>query len=64
LAESAGTLRAYIPSVSFKGGPLADIGHRITDAPKQAASRHHLVGIVLAVVLELGWLIHQVAKMG
>ena len=44
-------------------GLIADIGHRILDAPKQIASHHHLVGIVLAVVLECGLLIHQVAEM-
>ena len=53
--------RAY--GVLLTVGLIADIGHRVLDAPKQIASHHHLVGIVLAVVLELGLLIHQVAEM-
>jgi hypothetical protein len=44
-------------------GLIADIGHRLIDAPKQVASHHHVVGIGLAVVLELGLLIHQVGEM-
>lgn len=44
-------------------GLIADIGRRVIDAPKQIASRHHVIGIALAVVLELGLLIHQVGEM-
>ncbi len=44
-------------------GLIADIGHRVLDAPRQIASHHHLLGIVLSVLLELGLLIHQVAEM-
>jgi hypothetical protein len=44
-------------------GLIADIVHRVIDAPKQVASHHHVIGIALAVVLELGLLIHQVAEM-
>ena len=53
--------RAY--RVLLTVGLIADIGHRVLNAPKQIAAHHHLVGIVLAVVLELGLLIHQVAEM-
>ena len=44
-------------------GLIADIVHRVIEAPKQVALHHHLIGIALAVVLELGLLIHQVAEM-
>lgn len=44
-------------------GLIADIGHRVMDAPQQVAAHHHLIGIALAVVLELGLLIHQVGEM-
>jgi len=44
-------------------GLIADIGHRLMDAPQQVASHHHVVGIALAIVLEVGLLIHQVGEM-
>ena len=44
-------------------GLFADIGRRVIDAPKQVASHHHVVGIALAVVLELGLLVHQIGEM-
>lgn len=54
--------RAY--GVLLTVGLVADIGHRILDAPSQIASHHQVIGIALAVVLELGLLVHQVAEMG
>jgi hypothetical protein len=53
--------RKYGALLTF--GLIADIGQRVVGAPKQIASRQHLVGTALAVVLECGLLIHQVAEM-
>jgi hypothetical protein len=44
-------------------GLIGDIGHRLMDAPRQVASHHHLIGIVLFVALDLALLIHQVGEM-
>ena len=43
-------------------GLMADIAQRIVNMPKQVTG-HHRFGVVLAIVLELGLLIHQVAEM-
>jgi len=52
--------RKYGALLTF--GLIADIGQRVLGAPKQIASHQHLVGTALAVVLEFGLLIHQVAE--
>ncbi|MGC1302230.1 MAG: hypothetical protein WA840_07640 [Caulobacteraceae bacterium] len=44
-------------------GLVADIGHRIFDAPKHVQERHHLAGMILAVAMELALLLHQLAEM-
>ena len=44
-------------------GLIADIGHRIFDASKHVQERQHVVGMILAVVMELALLIHQLAEM-
>ena len=44
-------------------GLIADIGHRLWAVPMQISSHHRLAGIILAVALEVGLLIHQVAEM-
>jgi hypothetical protein len=44
-------------------GLVADIGHRLLDAPRHVRERHHLIGMVLVVTMELALLLHQLAEM-
>ena len=49
--------------VALSVGLIADIAHRVLDAPQHVQERHHLLGMFLAVAMELALLLHQVAEM-
>ena len=53
--------RAY--GVMLSVGLVLDIAHRILEAPEHVEHRHHLIGMVLAVAMELGLLLHQVGEL-
>ena len=53
--------RAY--RVMLSAGLVIDIAHRILEIREHVETRHHLIGVVLAVVMELALLIHQVGEM-
>ncbi len=44
-------------------GLAADIGHRIFEAPKHVQERPHLAGTIMAVLMEVAMLLHQLAEM-
>ena len=49
--------------VALSAGLILDIGHRILEAPEHVSKRHSLIGVALAVAMELALLIHQIAEM-
>jgi hypothetical protein len=53
--------RAY--GVFLSIGLTADIVHRILDAPGHVGERPRLIGVALAVVMELALLLHQLGEM-
>jgi hypothetical protein len=44
-------------------GLVIDIVHRIAETPEHLEARHRLVGVALAVAMELALLIHQVGEL-
>ncbi len=44
-------------------GLVADIAHRILEAREHVEKHTHLFGLVLAVLMELALLIHQVGEL-
>jgi hypothetical protein len=49
-------------AVALSVGLLVDIAHRIHDAPQHVESKHRLIGVVPALFMEIGLLIHQLGE--
>jgi hypothetical protein len=49
--------------IALSVGLISDIIHRVLDAPAHVKERHHLIGVILAVAMEAGLLIHQIGEM-
>ena len=49
--------------IALSVGLVADLVHRVLEAPAHVQGRRHLIGMALVVLLELGLLLHQLAEL-
>lgn len=50
-------------AVALSAGLIVDIVHRVHDAPQHLESKHRLIGVALALLMEIGLLIHQLGEL-
>ncbi|MBV9842225.1 MAG: hypothetical protein JOY99_11985 [Sphingomonadaceae bacterium] len=49
--------------IALSAGLIADIVHRVADAPAHVRERHHALGMALAIAMELALLVHQIGEL-